>query len=86
MTTTTHDQNAEAGWLRVLMDYLLCFEPADAPGPDVEIKTTDEIINDLASMADMEPNPVADTIATLGFHSFHSADGLHGWMLRRKHQ
>lgn len=83
MTTTTDNAAAEAGWMRVLTDYLLCFTPADAPGPGVYIKSTDEIINDLATMADMEPNPVADVIASMGFHSWHTAGGVHGWLLRR---
>lgn len=80
---TEQDAAAEAGWLRVLMDYLLCFTPAEAPGQGVEIKSTDEIINDLASMADMEPNPVADALASMGFHSYHGRNGQHGWLMQR---
>lgn len=83
MNTTTTDEHAEAGWLRVLTDYLMCFSPVDAPTPGVEIKSTDEIINDLASMADMESNPVADTIASMGFRSYHSPQGIHGWLMKR---
>ena len=74
---------SEAGWLRVLTDYLLCFTPAEVPGPGVEIRTTNDIINELIYMADMEQNPVADTIAAMGFHSYHSPDGTHGWLLKR---
>ena len=83
MTNKTEQGAAEAGWLRVLMDYLLCFRPAEAPGPGVEIKSTDEIINDLATMAELEPNPVADTLATMGFHSYHGSNGQHGWLMQR---
>lgn len=83
MTKITEQKSAEAGWLRVLTDYLTCFTPAQTPGPGVEIKSTDEIINDLASMADLEPNPVADTIASMGFRSYHSGTGQHGWLMRR---
>lgn len=83
MTKTKTESNEEAGWLRVLSDYLMCFEPATTPGPGVEIKSTDEIINDLATMAEMEPNPVADVLASLGFRSHHPADGRHGWLLKR---
>ena len=53
MSKKTEQDAAEAGWLRVLTDYLLCFHPAEAPGPGVEIKSTDEIINDLATMEAM---------------------------------
>lgn len=79
----TEQGTAEPGWLRVLMDYLLCFRPAEAPGPGVEIKSTDEIINDLATMAEMEPNPVAETLSTMGFHSYHDRNGQHGWLMQR---
>lgn len=80
----TEQAAAEAGWLRVLIDYLMCFSPAEAPGPGVEIRTTSDIINELLYMADMEPNPVADTLAAMGFRSYHSPDGTHGWLLKRK--
>lgn len=73
------------GWKRVLLDFLEAFEPTETYQQGAtSLISTDEIISELASMADMEPSQVADTLSELGFRSFHTADGIHGWLLRKR--
>lgn len=56
----------------------------DIRTPGVELKTTDDIINDLSAMCDLEPNDVATLLINTGFKTYHDADGRHGWMLVRR--
>lgn len=52
--------------------------------PGVELKTTDDIINDLSSMCELTPNDVASLLVNTGFKTYHDADGRHGWLLWRR--
>ena len=73
------------GWKRVLLDFLEAFEPTETYDPGTtSLISTDEVISGLASMADMEPAQVADTLSELGFRSYHTADGIHGWLLKKR--
>ena len=56
----------------------------DIRTPGVELKTTDDIINDLSAMCDLESNDVATLLINTGFKTYHDADGRHGWMLVRR--
>lgn len=71
-----------SGAATVLADYLSGFSPVDRLAEGVHLKTTDEIISDLASLVDLEVNEVADTLAAAGSRSHHDGDGRHGWMMK----
>lgn len=67
----------------ILGRYLQGCVPADEFGPDVEIKTTDDIIADLADMADLTQTDVNRVLATLGYTPGRNTSGAFGWMLKR---
>ena len=52
-----------SGAATVLADYLSGFSPVDRLAEGVHLKTTDEIISDLASLVVLEVNEVADALA-----------------------
>ncbi|MDE6267328.1 MAG: hypothetical protein K2M07_08280 [Muribaculaceae bacterium] len=69
----------------ILAQYMAQFMMTDSiRTPGVELKTTDDIINDLSSMCELEPNDVAALLVRTGFKTYHDADGRHGWMLVRR--
>ena len=69
----------------ILAQYMAQFMMTDSiRTPGVELKTTDDIINDLSSMCELEPNDVATLLVNSGFKTYHDADGRHGWMLVRR--
>lgn len=68
----------------ILAQYMGQFvQTDDIRTPGVELKTTDDIINDLSSMCELVPNDVAAILVRAGFRTYHDADGRHGWMLVR---
>lgn len=69
----------------ILSQYMAQWMPTDnIRDRGVELKTTDDIINDLSAMCDLEPNDVATLLVNSGFKTYHDADGRHGWMLVRR--
>lgn len=64
--------------------YLRRFVPAESISePGVEIRTTDSILNDLADIADFEPNDIASFLLRAGYITDYAPDGRHGWLMRR---
>jgi len=59
------------------------FEPAIAPGPDVEMMTTIDIIDEMAAIADVEKWEVVTALKQSGFTIHHNEAGFF-WLLKRK--
>ena len=68
----------------ILTEALLqTYEPASIPGPDVEMLTTIDIIDEMAAIADVEKWEVVTALKQSGFTIHHSDAGFH-WLLKRK--
>lgn len=78
------DDYISSGPSPILKDYLRGFEPAEEPGKGVVMRTSADIMNDLADMDDLSVSEVADAMTLLGFRSHFSESGSHGWMLRKQ--
>lgn len=75
------------GCLVVLADYIGAFVPADdpnEPGGGVEVRTSMDIVLDLADMASIEINDVSTAMAAAGFRMTVHADRGIGWLMKRK--
>lgn len=72
--------------IEVLTAYLEPYEPAGTFNDDSDILcSTDIIVNELTGAVDLDVNPVAEFMATQGFHYHCRPDGgIHGWILRPK--
>lgn len=57
--------------------------PADSFGSGVQIVTTDDIIAELAPMADVSPEEVNTVLMGLGYRPGRNTSGSFGWMMRR---
>ena len=69
--------------LCVVADYLARFTPSSSPDdPGTELRTTDDILADLAPMGDFEPNDIASALVRSGFHAYFSPVRK-GWMMKR---
>ena len=67
----------------ILAEYLNGYMPVTKFAPGVLIKTTDELIAELADMADMTQTDVNRVMVTLGYMPGRNDSGSFGWMLRR---
>ena len=76
-------QEKEVSLQNLVEQYLQEWEPAAALTDEgAVVRTTDDILRDLADMADLEPNDVAMTMLSLGFRSAYYSDGRHGWLMK----
>lgn len=48
------------------------------------IRTTADIINDLADMADLDPDEVNAVLIRLGYRPGRNNSGSFGWMMRQR--
>ncbi len=72
------------GYFTILEGYLRGWAPEKTYGPGVILKTTQEIVNDLEDMVDVEPRAVASVMSQVGFRAHYEIDGgPHGWMMRK---
>ena len=71
------------GYCYVLEGYLKGWVPADAPGSGTILKTSQDIIDELEDMVDIDTYTLASIMAQLGFRTHYDAAGPHGWMMRR---
>lgn len=78
------DSFISSGPSPILKDYLRGFEPAEELGKGVLMRTSADIVNDLADMDDLSIPEIADAMTTLGYRSRFSESGSHGWMLRKQ--
>lgn len=67
----------------VLEGYLKGWGPAESLEIGVLLKTSQDIVNDLEDMVDIDAAVVAHALTILGFKAHFSHDGgPHGWMMR----
>lgn len=75
------------GLALIVAQYLANYTPADDPTEiDVIIRSTEEIITDLADMADLTSNVVANTMLDMGYTVVSLRDGRHGWAMKPIHK
>ena len=71
------------GLALIVAQYLANYEPAEEPNDvGVVIRSTEEIITDLADMADLNANVVANVMLDMGYTVVFLRDGRHGWAMK----
>lgn len=75
------------GLALIVSQYLANYEPAENPNDmGMVIRSTEEIITDLADMADLNANVVANVMLDMGYTVVFLRDGRHGWAMKPLHQ
>lgn len=79
-------KNKEITGLALIVEqYMNNYTPADdITSHNVIYRSTEEIIADLADMADLTANVVANTMLNMGYTVVFCRDGRHGWALKPK--
>ena len=77
----SHKQNTNT---IILEEYIKRYAPADTFGPGVVIITTADIINELADMADLDPDEVNTVLIREGYRPGRNNSGSFGWMMRQR--
>lgn len=73
------------GLALIVAQYLANYEPAENPNDmGMVIRSTEEIITDLADMADLNANVVANVMLDMGYTVVYLRDGRHGWAMKPK--
>lgn len=76
------DNESVKGLSLIVAQYLVNYEPAENPNDmGTVIRSTEEIITDLADMADLNANAVAGTMLEMGYMAVFLRDGRHGWAM-----
>lgn len=71
------------GLALIVAQFLANYEPAENPDDmGVVIRSTEEIITDLADMADLNANVVANVMLEKGYMVVFLRDGRHGWAMK----
>lgn len=79
-----NDKNSCGRTITLISQYLANYAPPSLlADKDFILKSTEDIICELADMADLSPNDVADAMLSLGFF-FVRREGLHGWAMKPK--
>ena len=68
----------------IVEEYIKRYAPADTFGPGVVIITTADIINELADMADLDPDEVNAVLIREGYRPGRNNSGSFGWMMRQR--
>lgn len=68
----------------IVEEYIQQYAPADAYGSGVIIQTTADIINDLADMADLDPDEVNAVLNRQGYRPGRNNSGSFGWLMRQR--
>ena len=68
----------------ILIQYLGNYLPADDSENDIILKTSQDIADDLSTMAELELNGIAITMLETGYKTRLDEDGLVKWALSRK--
>lgn len=68
----------------ILEEYIKRYAPADTFGPGVVIITTADIINELADMADLDPDEVNTVLVREGYRPGRNNSGSFGWLMRQR--
>ncbi len=73
------------GLALIVAQYLSNYEPAENPNDmGTVIRSTEEIITDLADMADLNANTVASVMLDKGYSVVFLRDGRHGWAMKSR--
>ena len=74
------------GMEAVLSAYVADFTPSEVYDDNIDVlEPTEAIINNLSGAVDLEPNTVADFLASRGFrYKVIHSDGVSGWIFRPK--
>ena len=70
----------------IIAGYIRSRCPVSVAGPGVAVMTTDEIISELADMADLSQAEVNDVLSGLGYTPGYSEQGRFGWMFKHIEQ
>ncbi len=71
------------GLALIVAQYLANYSPAEFPDDmGTVIRSTEEIITDLADMADLNANVVATVMLDSGYRVVFLRDGRHGWAMK----
>ncbi len=68
----------------IIEEYIQQYAPADAYGSGVIIQTTADIINDLADMADLDPDELNAVLIRRGYRPGRNNSGSFGWLMRQR--
>lgn len=68
----------------IVEEYIKRYAPVDTFGPGVVIITTADIINELADMADLDPDEVNAVLIREGYRPGRNNSGSFGWMMRQR--
>ncbi len=72
-------------YVSILEAWLRQWEPTeDHLHPEVKIKTSEDIVMELADMVDLSIIDVAKLMQVLGLKPVYLRDGRHGWAMRRR--
>lgn len=66
----------------IVEEYIKCYAPVESYTAGVAIRTTGDIINELADMADLDPDEVNAVLIREGYHPGRNNSGSFGWMMR----
>ena len=73
-------------YVDILTAWLSQWQPAEEPYPEeVRVKTSEDIVAELADMVDLSIVDVAKLMQALGFKPVYLRDGRHGWAMIRRY-
>ena len=68
----------------IVEEYIKCYAPVESYTAGVAIRTTGDIINELADMADLEPDEVNAVMIREGYRPGRNNSGSFGWLMRMR--
>lgn len=69
----------------ILQQYLSRYAPAEKTDSNIILRTSQDIVEDLAEVMEISINEVANLLASQGYQIVHSKDGRLGWAMKLKH-
>lgn len=73
------------GLALIIAQYLTNYEPTeDTNDMGILIRSTEEIRTDLADMAELQANEVANAMLDMGYSVVFLRDGRHGWAMKQR--
>lgn len=78
------DNSAPSTNAIIIEEYIKRYDPVESYAAGVAIMTTADIINDLADMADLDPDEVNAVMIREGFRPGRNNSGSFGWMMRQR--
>ena len=69
----------------ILQQYLSRYAPAENTDTNIILRTSQDIVEDLAEVMEISINEVANLLASQGYTIVHSKDGRLGWAMKLKH-